>query len=84
MDLVLPVYKDPLISPEVKDSKSLDYGRRIVETTAATNTGGLKKLFNFKELQSGPAYWVLEIPASTCNRGANRTGLSGVQFLEWF
>lgn len=56
MDLVLPVYKDPLISPEVTDSKSLDYGRRIVETTAATNTGGLKKLFNFKELQSGPAY----------------------------
>jgi len=59
MDLVLPFYKEPTSStaPEVKDSKSLEYGRRIVETSITnTNTGGLKKLFHFKEVQSGPAY----------------------------
>jgi hypothetical protein len=33
--------------------KSLEYARRTVEGQA-TSTGGLKKLFNFKELQMSP------------------------------
>jgi hypothetical protein len=36
------------------ERKSLDYGRRIVES-GPTNTGGLKKMFHFKELQMSPA-----------------------------
>jgi ECL1/2/3 zinc binding proteins len=57
MELVLPVYRGDAASPNVEglssERKSLDYGRRMVEGNAAS-TGGLKKLFHFKELQMSP------------------------------
>ena len=50
---MLPVYRETSDCPRV-ESKSLDYGRRMVEANAASS-GGLKKLFHFKELQANPA-----------------------------
>ena len=52
MELVLPVYREAS-APTVVESKSLDYGRRLVEGNTA-QAGGLKKLFHFKELQTNP------------------------------
>jgi hypothetical protein len=52
MELVLPVYRETSDCSR-SDAKSLDYGRRIVEANA-TSSGGLKKLFHFKELQASP------------------------------
>jgi hypothetical protein len=49
----LPVYREengPAPVEKTFERKSLDYGRRIVEG-GTTNTGGLKKLFHFKEMQ---------------------------------
>ena len=54
VELVLPVYRETSDCTRV-ESKSLDYGRRIVEANAALSSGGLKKLFHFKELQANPA-----------------------------
>jgi hypothetical protein len=59
MDLVWPVYREQLTPPtptEAKslESKSFDYGRRIVQGKTANTSGGLKKLFHFKELQADP------------------------------
>jgi hypothetical protein len=59
MDLVWPVYREQLSTPtpsEAKslESKSFDYGRRIVQGKTANTSGGLKKLFHFKELQADP------------------------------
>ena len=57
MELVLPVYRgSPLSPPPVAGAKSLNYGRRVVERNTTTS-GGLKKLFHFKELQATPANW---------------------------
>lgn len=57
MELVLPVYRGDAASPNAEglsgERKSLDYGRRMVEGNAAS-TGGLKKLFHFKELHMSP------------------------------
>jgi len=53
VELVLPVYRETSDCLRV-ESKSLDYGRRIVEGNSASS-GGLKKLFHFKELQANPA-----------------------------
>jgi len=50
VELVLPVYRETAECPRV-ESKSLDYGRRIIEANIASS-GGLKKLFHFKELQT--------------------------------
>jgi len=50
VELVLPVYRETSDCPRV-ESKSLDYGRRIIEANTASS-GGLKKLFHFKELQT--------------------------------
>ena len=52
VELVLPVYRDTSGSSPA-ETKSLDYGRRIVEANVASS-GGLKKLFHFKELQASP------------------------------
>lgn len=46
MDLVMPVYREN----ETPEKKSLDYARRTVEGNTVSQ-GGLKKLFNFKEMQ---------------------------------
>ena len=60
VDLVLPVYREehgpaPMETERKSfERKSLDYGRRIVES-GPTNTGGLKRMFHFKELQMSPA-----------------------------
>jgi hypothetical protein len=58
MELVLPVYRGETTPPNSDnvpaERKSLDYGRRTVEGST-TSTGGLKKLFHFKELQMSPA-----------------------------
>jgi ECL1/2/3 zinc binding proteins len=57
VELVLPVYRETLSPPPVPittHSKSLDYGRRTVERNPAS-TGGLKKLFHFKEMQTNHA-----------------------------
>jgi len=54
MDLVWPVYREPTSNPASSESKTLDYGRRIVQGKATKTSGGLKKLFHFKELQSEP------------------------------
>jgi len=54
MDLVWPVYREPTSNPTSSESKTLDYGRRIVQGKSANTSGGLKKLFHFKELQSEP------------------------------
>jgi hypothetical protein len=53
VELVLPVYREPS-TPVDRKSKSLDYGRRMVEENTA-QTGGLNELFHFKELQTNPA-----------------------------
>ena len=54
MDLVWPVYREPTSDPSPSESKTLDYGRRIVQGKTINTSGGLKKLFHFKELQSEP------------------------------
>jgi hypothetical protein len=54
MELVLPVYRGESATSNMESEKSLDYGRRIVEGNTSS-AGGLKKLFNFKELQMSPA-----------------------------
>ena len=54
LELVLPVYRDTsgvAMPPDTTESKGLDYGRRKVEGNPAS-AGGLKKLFNFKELRT--------------------------------
>ena len=56
MDLVWPVYREPTTSNPTPstESKSFDYGRRIVQGKTTNPSGGLKKLFHFKELQAEP------------------------------
>lgn len=54
MDLVWPVYRKPTSSEAPSESKGLDYGRRIVQGKSTNPSGGLKKLFHFKELQADP------------------------------
>ena len=54
MDLVMPVYKDNSESQTLETRKSLEYARRTVGGSAVSQ-GGLKKLFNFKEMQMSPA-----------------------------
>lgn len=52
MELVLPVYRGTSTAAAT-ESKGLDYCRRMVDRSI-TETGGLKKLFHFKELQTNP------------------------------
>jgi ECL1/2/3 zinc binding proteins len=54
MDLVWPVYREQLSKSAPSESKSLDYPRRIVQGDTSDPSGGLKKLFYFKELQADP------------------------------
>jgi len=53
----MPVYRDtsgPQQPELLERRKSLEYARRTVQGNTPS-TGGLKKLFNFKELQMSPA-----------------------------
>lgn len=54
LELVLPVYRETSM-PKATKSKSLDYGRRIVNGNSA-RTGGLKELFHFKEVPTNPTH----------------------------